>query len=118
MTTATAENRARLLNMAAGGNGHISDYIERVTLDGAAPEQQTAYIYHSPAVVYENGRRSVELSYLGTLEHCKKFYMLRYIELPTEQQPDMDAIPIADYGRHIAPDVWQQQYEAMREIQP
>ena len=109
----TADNRKRLLNLAAGGDGHIHDYIERVTLDGATPEQRTAYMYHSPEVIHADGRRTAARAFLGTLEHCKAFYMLPYIELPTEQQPDMDAIPIEDNGRHIAADVWKQQYEAM-----
>ena len=113
MTTTTAENRARLLSMAAGGSGHIKPYIERVTLDGAAPEQRTAYVYHSPAVIRPDGSRSTEQVFLGTFEHCKALYMLPYIELPTEQQPD---VTIEDNGRHIAPDIWQTQYEALREM--
>lgn len=114
MNTTTTDNRARLLNMAAGGNGQTKPYIERVTLDGAAPEQRTAYIYHSPAQALPDGQATKAAAYLGTFERCKAFYMLPYIELPDAEQPAADSIPIEDYGRHIPADVWQKYYDVMR----
>lgn len=113
--TRTEDNRARLLNMAAGGDGHTAPYIERVILDGAAPEQRTAYIYHSPAQALPNGSTAAAAAYLGTFEQCKAFYMLPYLEADDDtRKRAADSMPVEDYGRHIAADVWQPLWETMR----
>ena len=104
----TADNRARLLNMTAGGDGHIHDWIERVTLDDAPEDMQTAYVYHSPAKRYDNGNYGTAKEFLGTEEHARKFYALG-----REDIADIYAIPVEDIGRHIPADVWQNRYEAM-----
>lgn len=110
MKTATAtENRARLLSIAAGHDGHIEDWIECVHIDGAAPEQQTGYIYHNPARVLPNGKTTAREEFWGTLEHCRKMYMLPY--LGDDDAPDINSIPVEDMGRHIPADVWQKRYE-------
>lgn len=110
MTTAE-ENRARLLNMAQGGNGQTADYIERVTLDDAPEDKRTAYILHSPAKTYPDGKRSKAGEFLGTWEHAAALYMLPYMD--GEQHPREDSIPIADDGRHIPPAEWQKRWEVL-----
>lgn len=115
-TSTTEQNRARLLNLAAGGSGHTAPYIERVALDGAGDlDGGTGYIYHSPARKLPNGKTTQGEIFIGTFEHCKAFYMLPYMELPDdEKQRAADAMPVEDYGRHIAADVWRKYWEVMR----
>lgn len=103
-----------LVNMATGGDGHIAAWIERVTLDGAAPGQQTAHVYHVPAMKLPNGQKTQAATYLGTLDYCRRFYMLPYLELPATEQPDINAVPIEDNGRHIPAAVWQKRYNTMQ----
>lgn len=98
--------RAELLHIAAGGDGNIGTWIERVTLDDAPADKRTAYMYHDTTA------NSVQ-TYLGTLAECKNFYRLPYIELPAEQQPGDDDIQITDTGRHIPADTWRQLYGNM-----
>ena len=47
-TTTTEDNRARLLNMAAGGDGHIAPYIEQ--------NGQGGYIVVVPPTIGRDGR--------------------------------------------------------------
>lgn len=104
--TTAADNRERLLNMAAGGSGHTSEWLERVTLDDAPEDKRTAYMYHRPRMLYENGKRSGAAEFLGCEEHARKFYALGHDEIT-----DIYAIPVEDNGRHIPADVWQKCYE-------
>lgn len=110
-TNTTAQtSRRRLLNMANGGDGHLTSWIERVTLE-ASPQadEQTAYVFHS---VTPDG--SPDGEYMGSIEQCRKFYMLPYLELPENEQPDVNAIRIEDNGRRIPATLWQRQMGAYR----
>ena len=107
-TNTAKQNRMRLLNMAAGGSGHTAEWLERVTLDDAPEDKSIAYVYHRPAVVYDNGKRSGAAEFLGCEEHARKFCALGHDDIT-----DIYAIPVEDFGRHIPAEVWQHRYEAM-----
>lgn len=107
-------NRSRdyLLNLAAGGDGHLSDWIERATYEATADAPETeVYILHMPPKRQPNGRLSNRQQYVGTLEHCRKFLLLPYIE--RDDAPDIDSIPYEDTGRRI-PAEQQQPYGSLR----
>ena len=109
MNTTTAEdNRARLLDMAAGGSGHTDAWIERVTLEASDTEaERTAYMYHYPPHIQRDGSRSGARHYLGTLQRCVAFYSIG------EDMPDMSAIPVEDTGRRIPAEYWQKHWDVL-----
>ena len=110
------ENRARLLSIAAGGSGHVSPYLERVTLEGAPRQQATAYVYHNPARV-EGGRLTPAQSFLGSFELCEKMYLLPLIEAADEKRREASAaLEVVDIGRRIPAETWRKNWECLREL--
>ena len=109
------ENRARLLNLAAGGSGHLSAYLERVTLEGAEPERATAYVYHNPPRREASGRTSRAEVYLGPRETCEKFYLLPYLEASEDERREAAAaMVVEDTGRVIPRETWAQLWDTLR----
>lgn len=109
-TDKTTENRARLLNMTAGGNGQIDTYIERIALDGApAGAQQYAFIVHMP----QRAARGVVSSPLHIRVDSEAAARGLIVATHTGAKPrnpednagDIAAaaerIPITDNGRHV-----------------
>jgi len=65
MNTTTAEdNRARLLNIAAGGDGHTAPYIEQ--------DAQGGYIVHLPAQRHAGGKTSPAIDIHVTTEEAAR----------------------------------------------
>lgn len=71
-TTATAENRARLLSMAAGGDGHVRMWIEHAIYEATdtEPEAEVYLLHVPPRILAAWGQDGGE--FCGTLEQCGK----------------------------------------------
>ena len=103
-------NRARLLNIAAGGNGHVTPWIERIAYDGApADAQQYGYVVHLPQHAARGGGVSPALHvHVGSIDAARG--LLHAIATGAqpcspdttaeEAQAACDAIPYTDSGRH------------------
>lgn len=109
--TDAKDNRTRLLNMTAGGDGNISAWIERVTYDNApADAQQYGYIVHMPQSVQQDGKATPaihvhvdsEAAARGLLHATETGAKPRNPEDKAEDVAALlNSIPITDNGRHI-----------------
>ena len=102
-------NRARLLNIAAGGNGHVTPWIERITYDGApADAEQYGYVVHVPQHAGQGGMCKAIHVNVGDLEAARGLLHAiatgaqpRDTDTTAEEaQAACDAIPYTDSGRH------------------
>lgn len=109
MAQSTEDKRTMLQNMLAGGDGHLTDWIEKAIYEATdtAPEMDV-YIYHIPGRKYQNGYTSKGSTFVGSMKQCKMFYtMMHDEELPDRMrsQEEIDAfkaaIPFTDTGRRI-----------------
>lgn len=106
------ENRIRLLNIAAGGDGHTAPWIEKVTYsDAPADAPQHAYMVHYPQSIERDGTTSpaVHVGYFVNVEAARA--LLHATETGAQpRSPEttadkiraaQDAIPVTDSGRII-----------------
>lgn len=90
----TNPNRAVLLDLANGGDGHAGDWIEKVTLRKPGQEDTPVYILHLPG---RNGSKGLDV--VTTLETCYNIMLIcetgatpRNPDVPIEQyQAEQDA---------------------------
>lgn len=110
MTNTTETNRAKLLHMAAGGDGHITAWIERVTYDGApADAQQYGYIVHVPQTAEHGGiSHGVNVHMQDAAAARGLFHALQTGAKPRNPEDKAEdvaalcsSIPITDNGRHV-----------------
>lgn len=103
------DNRALLLNMAAGGNGQLRPWIERVTYDGAPVDaEQYGFVVHIPQHAGRGGMCKAIHVHVGDLEAARGLLHAiatgaqpRDTETTAEEQRAVcDAIPYTDNGRH------------------
>ena len=71
----TDTKRARLLDLAKGGNGHAAPWIERVTLRRPGEKDKDVYAAHLPRAGKE-GRDLVCCDCEGGLEICQSILLL------------------------------------------
>lgn len=104
------ENRSRLLNIAAGGDGHITAWIERVTYDDApADAQPYGYIVHLPQTAEQCGiSPAVNVHVTSEAAARGLLHALRTGAKPRNPEDsaaaiaaEADSIAITDNGRHI-----------------
>lgn len=74
----TTDNRARLLNIAAGGDGHTTPYAEQ--------DAQGGYIVHLPARRYASGKTSPAIDIHLTTEEAARGLLLA-IETGAKPRP-------------------------------
>lgn len=103
-------NRAKLLNIAAGGDGQILRYIERVTYDDApAGAEPYGYIVHLPQGAEQGAATPAIHVRTQSIEAARG--LLHAITTgakprnPEDKAEDVaaisDSIPVIDNGRHI-----------------
>lgn len=104
------DNRARLLNMAAGGNGQVTPWIERVTLDDTPTDgEQHGFVVHVPQRATRGGTAPaihVNVSSIdaarGLLHAIDTGAQPRDTDTTEEElRAQVDAIPYTDNGRHV-----------------
>ena len=83
----TTDNRARLLNMAAGGDGHTAPYIEQ--------DAQGGYIVHLPTRQHAGGKTSPAIDIHVTTEEAARG-LLHAIETGAQPRPPKDEAMIAE----------------------
>lgn len=103
-------NRAKLLNIAAGGDGLIQPYIERVTYDDApAGAEPYGYIVHLPQHTEQGAAMPAVHVHVQSIEAARG--LLHAVNTgaaprnPEDKAEDVAAlcssIPITDNGRHV-----------------
>lgn len=110
MTNTTETNRAKLLHMAAGGDGNTAPYIERVTYDDApAGAEPYGYIVHLPQHVGQGGiAPAVHVHMHDATAARGLLHALRTGAKPRNPEDKAEdvaalcsSIPITDNGRHV-----------------
>lgn len=64
----TSTNRARLLDLATGGDGHAGPWIEKVTLRRPGQEDAAVYAAHLPG---RDGKEVIVAASDGSLDLCQ-----------------------------------------------
>lgn len=108
--TTAQENRSRLLNMAAGGDGNTAAWIERVTYDDAPADAQAyGYIVHFPQSS-DGGRIIPALDVQVRSEDAARGLLQATRTGAKPRNPEdsaaaiaaeADGIAITDTGRHV-----------------
>lgn len=113
----TKDNRAILLDMAAGGDGNTDSWIERVVYEATPTDAEAeAYLLHVRPKNLPNGGRTAGAEYCGTLEQCRTLYIIFHDDefvaaglLPAGQRTAAQVeaaeaqIPYKDTGRRVPP---------------
>lgn len=84
----TNTNRAVLLDLANGGDGHAGDWIEKVTLRKPGQEDTPVYVLH---IIPRNGGKGLDV--VTTLETCYNLMLITETGA-TPRNPDQ---PIEEY---------------------
>lgn len=91
----TEENRKRLLNLSAGGNGHLSQWVEHVIFEATEDsEEHDGYILHT-----ESRTNGKEMQIRSSKHVAQLLTMITDEAAPTDAE--IDAVPVEDYGRRI-----------------
>lgn len=97
MDTSTETKRARLLNLARGGNGHCDTWIERVTVRCPGEDDRPGFVVHLPSR-YDLRELTI---HLDSLEDAQNLIIALKVNT---QPPKLDPIDIDEAVKLLVPE--------------